>query len=244
MAEEKKIWDTLLAGIGNPYGVAGLMGNLFAESSLNPLCKTGGDSSVKGWQYAQMVDDSTIDIQTFSHDGVAFGLAQWRYWSRKEGLYNIWLMQKAGTSIGDLDFQLEYLLFEIETYQTVWNTLKNAKTVKEASDIVLEKYERPASVGDKTKEKRASFGQGYFDKYAVHDDPTPEGVWVRTKTDKVNIRQGNGSKFSIITQIPVKGTKFPWVATSENGWYAVDLSGIKKREVGWVTKEFAEVIRE
>ena len=34
--EEKKIWDALYAKIGNPYGVAGLMGNLYAESGLRP----------------------------------------------------------------------------------------------------------------------------------------------------------------------------------------------------------------
>lgn len=35
-ANEKHIWDTLYAKIGNPYGVAGLMGNLYAESALRP----------------------------------------------------------------------------------------------------------------------------------------------------------------------------------------------------------------
>ena len=30
----KKIWEFLIEKIGNPYGVAGLMGNLYAESKL------------------------------------------------------------------------------------------------------------------------------------------------------------------------------------------------------------------
>ena len=30
------IWDFLLHKIGNPYGAAGLMGNLCAESALDP----------------------------------------------------------------------------------------------------------------------------------------------------------------------------------------------------------------
>lgn len=33
---EQHIWDVLYAKIGNPYGVAGLMGNLYAESGLQP----------------------------------------------------------------------------------------------------------------------------------------------------------------------------------------------------------------
>ena len=36
MANGKYIWDFLLDRLGNPFGVAGLMGNLYAESALNP----------------------------------------------------------------------------------------------------------------------------------------------------------------------------------------------------------------
>ena len=35
------IWDFLYSRICNPYGVAALMGNLEAESSLNPFNATG-----------------------------------------------------------------------------------------------------------------------------------------------------------------------------------------------------------
>ena len=34
---EEKIWNFLKEKIINEYGVAGLMGNLYAESALNPL---------------------------------------------------------------------------------------------------------------------------------------------------------------------------------------------------------------
>ena len=33
---EEKIWNYLYEKIGNSYGVSGLMGNLYAESGLNP----------------------------------------------------------------------------------------------------------------------------------------------------------------------------------------------------------------
>ena len=33
---EKRIWDFLMARLGNAFGTAGLMGNLYAESALNP----------------------------------------------------------------------------------------------------------------------------------------------------------------------------------------------------------------
>lgn len=36
MANEKRIWEFLWEHIGNAFGVAGLMGNLYAKSALNP----------------------------------------------------------------------------------------------------------------------------------------------------------------------------------------------------------------
>ena len=47
MSDDKRIWNLLMEAIGNPYGVAGLMGNLMAESSMNPLCKTGGKGDIR-----------------------------------------------------------------------------------------------------------------------------------------------------------------------------------------------------
>jgi hypothetical protein len=49
-------------------------------------------------------------------------------------------------SIGDLTTQLEFLVQELTTsYKTsVWEVLKTAKSVLEASNAVLLKFERPA----------------------------------------------------------------------------------------------------
>lgn len=44
MANDKTIWDAMLIFIGNPYGTAGLMGNLKAESNLQDI----GDGGVQG----------------------------------------------------------------------------------------------------------------------------------------------------------------------------------------------------
>ena len=41
MNNEETIWNWLYIKFRNVYGVAALMGNLFAESSLNPLCANG-----------------------------------------------------------------------------------------------------------------------------------------------------------------------------------------------------------
>ena len=61
--------------------------------------------------------------------------------------------------------QLEFLIQEIKCYKTVWNTLLNAKSIKEASDIVLTQYEKPADQSDTVKNKRENFGQRFYNKY-------------------------------------------------------------------------------
>ena len=117
MSDEKLIWDLLMEAVGNPYGVAGLMGNLFAESSLNPFCKTGGKSAdilaLKGEEYAKRVMNGQISGEAFSHDECAFGLAQWRYWSRKEALYLF--IRENKMDISDVSAQVKFLLKEIRT---------------------------------------------------------------------------------------------------------------------------------
>ena len=246
MNDEKLIWDMLMEAIGNPYGVAGLMGNLFAESRLDSLCKTGGKNmdiiSLTPEEYASFVMDGKITPYDFAHDECAFGLAQWRYWSRKEALYLF--IRENKMDISDVSAQVKFLLKEIRTYKTVWNTLLNAKSLKEASDIVMERYERPANVSDKVKEKRAKFGQEYINKFAyakTPDIPSSEPARIRTIMQNVNIRRGNGKKYGVISQIPNRGTTFPYV-TKVGDWYAVEVVTGKQRQVGWISVDCSELI--
>ena len=167
---EKRIWDALLASIGNPYGAAGLMGNLYAESALNPRNLQQAYETV-----LKMTDDSyTANVDkglytNFFHDGAGYGLAQWTYWSRKEKL--LAFARSRGVSIGDLDMQLDFLIGEIWEYTGVYHTLVNATSVREASDAVLTGYERPKDQSDAVKVKRAAYGQKYYDEYTTGGDP-------------------------------------------------------------------------
>ena len=69
-------------------------------------------------------------------------------------------------SIGDLDLQLEFLWYELTTsYKSVLNVLKNANSVKQASDCVLTKFERPKDQSDAVKAKRANYGLEFYNKY-------------------------------------------------------------------------------
>lgn len=172
---EQKIWNYLLDKIKNTYGVAGLMGNLYAESGLRPNnLQNTYEKSLKmtDTNYTSAVDNGTYS--SFVNDKAGYGLAQWTYWSRKQNLLNY--ARSVKKSIGDLEVQLEFLMKELsESYGSVLNTLKNATTVLEASNAVLLKYERPANQSSSVQSKRASYGQKYYDKYAKQSQSNNEG---------------------------------------------------------------------
>ena len=174
---EERVWNYLYENIGNKFGVAGLMGNLYAESGLifnrvEMLClkrlkengKTYTDAS-----YTADVDSGKISRAEFLNPlpGKVYGysIAQWTSTNRKAGLYDS--AKAKGVSIADEENCLNFLLKELSTsYKSVLSVLKNATSVREASDIVLKKFEVPANMGTSVQEKRASYGQKYYDKYA------------------------------------------------------------------------------
>jgi len=168
---EKTIWDFLYGKIGNAYGVAGMMGNLYAESGLRPNNLQNTYEKRLGLtdtEYTAAVDNGSYD--NFVRDSAGYGLAQWTYWSRKQALQNF--AKSEGKSIGDLTLQLDFLWKELsESYKSVLATLKGATSVTEAATAVLTKYERPADQGEAVQAKRASYGQTYFDRYAPIEYP-------------------------------------------------------------------------
>ena len=160
----EKCWNFLYNKIDNAKGVAGLMGNLYAESGINPKNLEGKYEKKLGYtdsSYTKAVDSGKY--KNFVKDEAGYGLAQWTYHTRKDGLLKY--AKKKNKSIGDLQIQLEYLWKELNGYTDVLNTLKNAKSVKEASDAVLTKFERPSDMSDAVKVKRASYGKSYYKKY-------------------------------------------------------------------------------
>ncbi len=164
---EQKIWNYLKSKIKNNYGVAGLMGNLHAESGLRPenLQNTYEKSlGLSDTAYTQAVDNGTYT--NFVQDKAGYGLAQWTYWSRKQNLLNFIKSRKV--SIGDLEAQLDFLYKELsESYPSILHTLENATSVLQASNEVLLKFERPANQSEAVQKQRAQYGQTYYDKFAT-----------------------------------------------------------------------------
>ena len=166
-ADPKVIWDYFKAKGLNDFGIAGLMGNLYAESGLKPTNLQNTYSKKLGYtdaEYTAAVDQGKYT--NFVKDSAGYGLAQWTYWSRKQNLLDF--AQSKNKSIGDLNMQLDFLYKELsEGYKnSVLKVLCEAKSVLEASNSVLLKFERPADQSETVQNKRAGFGQTYYDKYA------------------------------------------------------------------------------
>lgn len=227
---EKYIWDYLIKRVNNPYGVAAIMGNLMAESSLNPA-----KANTKNKNYVKDAKNGVID---FVHDRVAFGLVQWCYWSRKEKFYNYVKDHYGIANLDDLYTQLEYMLYEMQNhYKTAYNAVINATDIRTASDVVMLKYEKPANTDEKYKKRRADYGQQYYDMFA--DKPTPEPSPEPTPeptqkmvvaTDDVNIRSGNSKSTAKVGKL-LKDNKLEYLETVD-GWHAVKV---------WISGEFSRV---
>lgn len=63
--------------------------------------------------------------------------------------------------------------------------------------------------------------------------PSPKHV---IATGNVNIRVGNGTGFKKI-KVAKTGSKYDWIATSENGWHAVVVGD----QVGWMSGTYSKV---
>lgn len=183
-----EIWQYLISVGCTEAGAAGLMGNLYAESRLNPNCveelllKRYRDDGYRVWsataydqanyaRYTAAVDSGDISeaeflsprLYTGQTHQYGYGLAQWTTAGRKKGLYE--LCMDDGVSIGDLDAQLTYLYSELTGHWVaLWMLLCSTESVEDASDAVLTQYEAPADA-ESHKATRRGYTQEIYKHY-------------------------------------------------------------------------------
>jgi hypothetical protein len=137
LTNEQIIWQFFKNQGFSDAGAAGMMGNLFAESALSPINLQNTYNKKLGYtdeEYTKAVDNKSYS--NFIKDSAGYGLAQWTFWSRKQGLLEY--AQSKKVSIGDLNMQLEFLMKELTTgYKSLLNTLKTTTSILEASNGVL-----------------------------------------------------------------------------------------------------------
>ena len=138
-------------------GAAGVMGNLYAESGLNPRVYERSKHKRIGLSdedYIRKTNDGSY--KNFVNDKAGFGLAQWTYHSRKQALLNM-----CRGRIGDINCQLKYLVKELSGYRKLYSILTSTNDVNTACDRVLLEFERPANAKGKINQRR-SYCRKYY----------------------------------------------------------------------------------
>lgn len=190
MSNKTYIWNYFKGKIGNEYGVAGLMGNLQAESNLRPNNLQNSYETSLGYtdtSYTSAVDNGSYSKSSFVYDEAGYGLAQWTYWSRKKALYE---MYKSGgyPSIGSIKLACDYLWYELQnSYKGVLSVLKSATSIRQASDKVLHDFENPADQSESVEVKRASMGSAIYNELTGTGDGGSGG----SAGGSVTIKRGN-----------------------------------------------------
>lgn len=119
---------------------AALVGNMTAESGLNPN--------------TEVVDSNGL---------VSSGMAQWNG-SRSDALKEY--ATERGKDWTDKSVQMEFAIYELKTkYQDVWERINAASSVREASDILLHEWEKPEDQSVAVEEYRASLSESAMQKY-------------------------------------------------------------------------------
>lgn len=183
------IWNFFKGKGLNHFAIAGIMGNLYAESGFKPTNLQNAYEKKLGYtddSYTAAVDNGSYG--NFVKDSAGYGLAQWTYWSRKQALLEY--ARSAGKSIGDLGMQLDFMWKEMQGYKSMMTTLNGATSILEASNAVLMQYERPADQGESVQQKRAGYGKTYYDKYAQSaPTPAPAGTLYRVQVGAYSRRE-------------------------------------------------------
>lgn len=165
------IWALLKAKGFSDNAAAAIMGNMEAESNCIAY-RLQGDFAAgfqKSVSYTAQVDSGSISRYAFTRQGPnggGYGLCQWTYYSRKEGLYD--LAKKTGRSIGDEGLQVDWLWEELNQaeYGSVLAVLKMNYSLREMSDAFLAKFEKPADQSEAAKARRAANGARILKQFA------------------------------------------------------------------------------
>lgn len=177
---EEKVWFALKDMGYSDEAAAGAMGNFDRESSFRANNLEDDYEGKLGYtdeSYTEAVDNGSYSLQRFisDHDkpqcGAGYGLAQWTFYSRKEALYNF--AKYKGTSIGDEDMQLEYLINTIKDSQNTrkHNNWKNSTTPEDAATNFCSYYEN----GTGNEERRIAAREMY-EKWKGVEKPESGGI--------------------------------------------------------------------
>ena len=190
----------------NDFAIAGILGNLFAESGLSSINLQNAFESKLGMtdeEYTAAVDNGSYT--NFDSDGAGYGIPQWTYSTRKQGLKTLATLKK--TSVGDLNLQLEFLFNEItsDPFRSCYDKLMAATSLEDATYTFLLDFEKPANA-EQFKVTRLNYAKNYYNKFNTGnagvgtENKVP--YTVRITANELNIRDNpslKGNKVGVIT---------------------------------------------
>lgn len=176
---EQKTFTFLITELKlEPAQAIGIMANIYAESAFVPN-NLQGDYEKKykhnDASYTSAVDNGKYRYSTyknakdsFVHDSAGYGLCQWTYYTRKQGLYEYAKSKK--TSISDFQMQLEYLKSELEKdYGSMMKTIRSypntAKGAYDTAALFCKKFEAPSNTAVRMKERGLLAQNSYWKEY-------------------------------------------------------------------------------
>ena len=167
---KQTVWNLLKSYGLSDIACSGIMGNMVAESGIDPYCVQGDYLKPNPEQYDRdyvaKVDSGKISRNDFVHHGPGgggFGLVQFTWHTYKEELYDTAKAQ--GKSIADPNIQVSIFINQIKK-NGVFNKLNKATSVHDASNIMLLDYENPEHQGVNVQNKRAANSQKIYSQFA------------------------------------------------------------------------------
>ena len=184
---QQKAFNYFVSKGFTPQQSAGIIGNLIAESGVNPK-RVQSTPTPEGDR-----DNITVNNKT------GYGIAQWTSSGRQQGLVD--LARSRGLQIeGDLALQLDFLLKEVdESYAGIRLT----PDLRASSDYFMTQFERPKDQSEAAKAKRASAGQQVLELYGGGAVPDPSKL---TATEGCNSTGATGQAAGFVG-FPLQTTK-------------------------------------
>ena len=179
------IFDALVGAGMTVEGACGMLGNMTAESGMNPL-NVEDRSGINDVDYVFRVDnDPTYDFATDYGKAYGFGLCQWTHRTRKAAL--LAFAKSRGVSVGDAGMQVQFCIKELkEDYPNLWAMLCSSHDLLQCTQRICTEFERPAV---NNVDVRYGFAKQAFDYFsALPQEPSkPPDTEAADRQDPVEL---------------------------------------------------------
>lgn len=231
---EEKVWNFLISAGYSKAQVAGIMGNMFAESGINPR-RMQGTKTPEGDSDYPLPDKPGQGTE----DSTGYGLVQWT-----PGYKIIPYANSKNKLPGDLGLQLELLIGQLNgdpavglNEKVAGDDLKKQTTPEDAAESFMNKFERPLEklrpITLPVRQEKAKYFYNLFANGGGYSGP--DGACASQST-----ASGTGAKIAEVAE-----TEFRGGANEENLGYRKYLpSGVKDSFQGWCDYFVSWVLRE